>query len=138
MRFPQFSDEVSAWYVQRLESAIDHFCKGSAEAFARMIDWPTGGGMVRQIKLKKRPMQRSVLARIERSENPALRAWFELPPELKEAASSSTEVVEVLTPEVQEGLRKLSPEMQLVAENQLRALVGLQPLPAPSRKQTGT
>lgn len=139
MKYPQFTPEVNAWYVERLKEAVAHFCGGSADEFARKIGWPTGGGMIRQIRLGKRPMQRSVLARINGSDDPLLIEWFSLPPHLQnQGADLAVTEDDVLSNELLIALRGMSPEMQLVAENQLRALAGLPPITPRSRKQTGT
>ena len=134
-------DEINEWYRTRLIEALERFTeKSSADAFARLIGWPAGGGMIRQIRgteKKIRPMQESVLVRCRQHENQELAHWFDLPPELAQKYERHPEVPkggEMLSDDVTNALAKANEITRWQADNAVRSVLGLDPLPKP--KQT--
>lgn len=134
-------DEINEWYRARLIEALERFTeKNSADAFARLIGWPAGGGMIRQIRgteKKIRPMQESVLVRCRQHDNQELAHWFDLPPELAQKYERHPEVPkggEMFSEEVTEMLSGADEILRWRADNAVRSVLGLEPLPKPKQK----
>lgn len=130
-------DEINDWYRVRLVEALDRFADGSADKFARFIGWPTGGGMVRQVRGTEkvtRPMQESILARCRQHDNQELAHWFDLPPELAEKYERNPVVPkggEMFSDDVTRALAGANEITRWQADNAVRSVLGLDPLPKP-------
>lgn len=131
-------DQINEWYLARLKEALDHFAGGSADKFARYLDWPQGGGMVRQIRLRKRPMQESILSRCRLHSNPELAHWFDLPPDLAAMTGpvDAPQGEDMLSNEVTAKLKFADELTRWQAENAVRVVLGLDPLPRASGKRS--
>lgn len=134
-------DEINNWYRERLKQALDRFAGGSADEFARFIKWPTGGGMIRQVRgtaKTTRPMQESILARCRQHEDQEVAHWFDLPPELARKYERHAEVPkggEMLSDDVTRALASANEITRWQADNAVRSVLGLEPLPKPKRKE---